>query len=144
VLTDPTGNRRFWPFKVGALDIKAIENDRDQLWAEAVHALKNGGNWWPTQAESSLFEAQQQQFEHFDTWQTQIYQWASTQQKFTMSELFDALKSNLTNGWVPKPGDENRAGECLKRLGYFKVQKRIDGDRAYVWAKAKVPGSVTP
>jgi putative DNA primase/helicase len=139
VLTDPTGNRRFWPFKVGALDLKAIENDRDQLWAEAVHAFKGGGDWWPTQAESGLFENQQQQFEYFDTWQTQIYQWASVQQKFTMSELFDALKANLTNGWIPKPGDENRAGSCLRRLGYFKVQKRIDGDQAYVWAKRRTP-----
>jgi predicted P-loop ATPase len=138
-LTDITGNRRFWPFKVGHLDIEAIERDRDQLWAEAVAAFKTGDNWWPTRGEEPLFERQQQQFEHFDTWQTQIYQWASAQQKFTMSELFDALKNNLTNGWVPKPGDEERAGKCLRRLGFFKVQKRIDGDRAYVWEKAKAP-----
>jgi hypothetical protein len=35
-LQDDTGNRRFCPIKVGALDWAAIERDRDQLWAEAL------------------------------------------------------------------------------------------------------------
>ncbi|RYE81023.1 MAG: hypothetical protein EOO80_02310, partial [Oxalobacteraceae bacterium] len=32
-LDDPTGERRWLPFEVGRVDVKAIDRDRDQLWA---------------------------------------------------------------------------------------------------------------
>jgi predicted P-loop ATPase len=41
-LRDRTGNRRFWPVEVGVIDLKAVEKDRDQLWAEAVMIEKSG------------------------------------------------------------------------------------------------------
>lgn len=41
-LKDSTGNRRFWPVKVGRFDVEAIKAERDQLWAEACVLVQNG------------------------------------------------------------------------------------------------------
>lgn len=41
-LSDPTGERRYWPIETGRIDRDRIARDRDQIWAEAVRLLKDG------------------------------------------------------------------------------------------------------
>src|SRR6266851_2892369 len=46
-LKDATGGRRFWPIRCTAIDLAALNRDKDQLWAEAV-AIYIGklSKWW--------------------------------------------------------------------------------------------------
>lgn len=53
-LKDETGNRRFWPVEVTRVDALRLMADRDQLWAEAVHAFDTGHQWHLTEEESRL------------------------------------------------------------------------------------------
>jgi predicted P-loop ATPase len=65
-LHDDTGNRRFWPITIVnkmSLDfIKYIRENRDQLWAEAVHRYKNGETWYLDARDEAL--AKQRQEDH--------------------------------------------------------------------------------
>ena len=53
-LTDPSGGRRFWPFEVGAIDLEALQCDRDQLWAEAAAVEAKGE---PLTIDATLYDA---------------------------------------------------------------------------------------
>jgi putative DNA primase/helicase len=46
-LHDETGNVRFWPVLATRIDLDALRQDRDQLWAEATHHFKADERWWP-------------------------------------------------------------------------------------------------
>src|SRR5208337_4059116 len=55
VLADLTGNVRFWPVRcnVEEIDIAAIVQDRDQLWAEAAHFEARGEAIHLTEADTN-------------------------------------------------------------------------------------------
>jgi hypothetical protein len=59
-LSDPTGNRRYWPVPCDVVNVAAVERDREQLWAEAYHLYREGFDFWhlPEEAEA---EARQHQ-----------------------------------------------------------------------------------
>ena len=61
-LTDPTGNRRFWPVRVTRPpDLAWLRDNLEQLLAEAVHRVDAGERFWPTREEQKmLFDPQQQ------------------------------------------------------------------------------------
>lgn len=61
-LTDPTGNRRFWPVRVERpIDLVWLRENRDQLFAEALQYLEAGERFHPSHKEQrELFDPQQQ------------------------------------------------------------------------------------
>lgn len=66
-LIDNTGNRRFWPIKVGAdgsmrhFNMGWLITNREQLWAEAVALLRTGHEFWALSEEHEKQAASEQE-----------------------------------------------------------------------------------
>ena len=73
-LRDETGGRRFWPVKAGTIDVDALARDRDQLFAEAVHALPrtaSAGGRTRTSSATHIMPEQAARYEA-DAWEETI------------------------------------------------------------------------
>ena len=131
-LRDRTGNRRFWPVKCGAVDLEALREDRDQLFAEAVTAYKAGEAWHFTNPEI-IHAAQVEQMarvEH-DPWTTDIAAFVATKPAVTTSQLLDALE--IPRGKSSAPQAKRIAG-IMRELGYQDREDRTGGQREIIWS----------
>jgi hypothetical protein len=87
-LKDETGARRFWPFKVGRIDLDALTKDRDQIFAEAVLAYRAGGKWWPEgDFEREHIKPQQAARFEADAWQELIATFLKGRESVTIAEV---------------------------------------------------------
>lgn len=162
-LNDLTGGRRFWPVRVlRTIDVKKIERDRDQLWAEAYMRWKAGEAWHVDSPELRILcEAEQEDRLEADAWEEIIRRWFDDPTKFSHtpvtvepSSLFhgirpfdgsrgvttsDVLKhavGKLEGQWTR--GDSMRIGGILRHLKMECVQKRLkngDRERRYIFTQ---------
>lgn len=121
-LKDETGARRFWPVLCGAtIDIDALRNDVDQLWAEALHLYRQGEQCWATPEMTYITEAQEQRFQT-DPWEEHVIDFAYGKAWVRVCEVLDHLRVD-----IPKQtqADKNRVCKILLRLGFScKIVKR--------------------
>lgn len=127
-LRDETGGRRFWPVKVTMADTDALARDRDQLFAEAVHAYRAGVQWWPDPAlEQALIRPEQEGRYEADAWEDTIAPWLVGQTRVSVTQVAqDCLGFDL-----PRIGtsDQRRIGTVLSSLGW--VAGRDSKGRCY-------------
>lgn len=138
-LRDPTGNRRWWVVEVKSrIDIERIRADRDLLLAEAVHAFKNGEQWYLTDEEEELHHMHVQQFEEDDGSSNDAYiqafveWWKRT--PVDKRPLVLTTSDVLDRAWqIPleraTKALQMRAGDCLRELGFDRVRAREGGKR---------------
>lgn len=138
-LRDPTGGRRFWPLRVGTIDIPALARDRDQLWAEARCAYEDGRAWWPSAELYEDFKAQQTGRTRYDEWSVKIEPIVARQDFVTVGEVLERAF-----GLDPKQWDQtsqNRVAGVLTALGWTRGQQRAGGRgsarRRGYWAPGK-------
>jgi predicted P-loop ATPase len=115
-LKDETGGRRFWPIGCGTIDLKAIERDRDQLWAEAAVQFKAATPWWITNTDIAGLVRDEQAARYVDdSWQEPIAKFLRSQSDVSVGDVLSSLL--IEHGrWTQT--DQNRVARCLKVLGW--------------------------
>lgn len=130
-LRDETGGRRFWPVKVGRIDIDGLIEDRDQLFAEAVDLFKLGAMWWPDRDfEQKHIRAEQEARYEADAWEETIKTFLITNTKVTIGQVAkEALGFQVSRIGT---ADARRIAAVLERLDW--VRQPVDSRGNRWWA----------
>lgn len=121
-LQDATGNRRWWPVRVGRIDVDGIARDRDQLWAEAVALYLGGTAWWLDGSTEAMAREEQAERVTADPWQPIVDAYLLRHDTVTTADLLDAL--GIEPGRRTR-ADETRAGACLRMAGWTASRPRV-------------------
>jgi predicted P-loop ATPase len=120
-MRDETGGRRWWPIRCGTIDIDALRQDRDQLWAEARDRFNTREPYWleiphlvdlATEEQENRFEA--------DPWEELIVKYLPGFNQTSTNLLFDA---------VGLPADRRSTAEA-KRIAA--IMRRLNWQRKQV------------
>ncbi|MDF0495381.1 virulence-associated E family protein [Bradyrhizobium yuanmingense] len=132
-LRDETGGRRFWPVRVGKIDIDGLLEDRDQLFAEAVHLYRAGAAWWPdANFEREHIKPQQETRYEADAWEEQIAGYLEINEKVTVSQV--AKNALLIEAARIGTADQRRITAIMERLGWSRLPVDWQGKRW--WSKS--------
>lgn len=123
-LKDETGNRRFWPVEVTTINADGLLADRDQIWAEAVHAFDAGQQWHLTADEAHIAKVQQAAFVVVDDRAELLAQKLLGRSTATALECLELL------GMKSEKREQMEVAGMLRALGW---SKRTNGFQKF-WA----------
>lgn len=130
-LTDPTGGRRFWPVKIGLIDMEAIKRDRDQLFAEAVVEYRLGKTWWEVPEAEAL--QNQEERRRVNPWEQLIREYLLCKDEANVNDILEnCLKleiKDMTNQ------NSHIVINCLKALGWQSKPIRRGKEVYRAWKK---------
>ena len=142
-LTDPTGSRRFLPFEVLAIEIdRAKSIPMDAVYSEAKTRLNEGFRYWFNDEEIIELHRNSEAFQVYTTEMELLLRYftfpteAETATKrfyMTNSEIVGYLSCYTRQQLSPK-----RMGEALRKAGYTRECRRINGNPVYVYAVRKI------
>jgi predicted P-loop ATPase len=136
-LQDTTGGRRFWPLRIGKIDLDLIHMNREQLFAEAKHLYDHGSKWWVVPKEALVEQSDRTQM---DPWVDMISDYCLGKPEVSTTDIllnaldFDASRVRLS--------DEHRVGRAMRLLGYEKKQVRVGQTRNKLWVKELSPDEI--
>ena len=132
-LRDETGGRRFWPVKCGTINVDGLAEDRQQLFAEAVHLYRKGALWWPDKNfEREHIEPQQASRYEGDAWEEAVADYLNGKSRVTIGEVAKQALFFET----PRIGtaDQRRVMAIMTNAGWHAADKRGTGGVRF-WEK---------
>lgn len=137
-LKDKTGNRRYWPVKVGSIDLASLSRDVPQLWAEAVFLFKSGEQWWLNKSSEVWKKAEIEQAIRLadDIWITPIERYLENTDKVTVDEILEKIGVDVSKR---EEKHANRIRDILRRIG-FEQKTKWDKDakkNKHTWIRKK-------
>jgi predicted P-loop ATPase len=133
-LRDETGGRRFWPVKTGCVDLVSLEENRDQLFAEAVYNYRCGTPWRPDKSfEREHIQPEQEARYEGDVWEQPVVDYLRTITAATVG----AVAINAVGLKQERIGtaDQRRIVAIMTAAGWRRSKKRGNAGERY-WEKA--------
>jgi len=132
-LRDSTGNRRFWPVRVGRFDVEAVARDRDQLWAEAATLERQGRSIRLAPELWHAAAAQQASREAIDTFEMRLVEALGDRVGVIRTEdIWRILGIASTESTADQ---QRRLAAVLQKLGWSRTRRRFGGDRVYAYQR---------
>jgi hypothetical protein len=134
-LKDHTGDRRYWPIKVGVFDVEGLALVRDQLWAEANYLELSNPDANYIRLDPSLYG---------DAALEQSHRKVDNAIKITLEDKLGSLTGRIkvTDTWkivsednVPTHPIVMQVAGAMHELGWSKERIRIDGQRVYYYMR---------
>ena len=124
-LRDGTGNRRFWPVRIGRFDLDGLRRDRDQLWAEAVVREAQGASIRLDPALWAAASLEQQQRAVEDPYVLDLADFLKDKEgKIRAVDIWTFL--DIPRGQRTQEHNA-RVGEAMRALGWERKKLRFGG-----------------
>ncbi|MBR1156012.1 virulence-associated E family protein [Bradyrhizobium sp. JYMT SZCCT0428] len=138
-LKDETGGRRFWPVKIGKINVEMLRDMRDQLWAEAVFLYSANVPWWITKQETQR-DAERHQRDRYigDPWDEIIGSYIDLYSEVTVSDVLTNALHLDKSRWTQ--AEQSRVARSLKAQGCHRIQVRTGDKRVWKYRKPVTTG----
>ena len=134
---DDTGARRFWPVRCGLVTLDWLQNNREQLFAEAKTRYLRDEKWWDVPDEEQRQEVERRR--EIDTWENPILKYVSSRKSATTAQLLgDCLEIELVK---QDQILQRRVARIMRANGWFSTTIREpDGFVRRAWVKKGTDG----
>lgn len=145
-LRDSTGNRRFWPVRVGThgpVNPTRWSLMLEDYWAEALARYRRGERWWLDGHHNDLARQVQEASLQVDEWEPLLAEWLDAAprahvDRFTSGELLEAVGLK-PDRW--SRGDQMRVGQIMQRLRWERRRLRDEaGARRWFYLRPGTSG----